>query len=157
MRLFMLLAMAGFFLFATPAQATCDQYDRAGWACFTPKKTYSHRAKRNKYPGAMRLGYARGVNTKLRSAFRYVQKRCRGTRAVSGRRRTYVSGTRRRSLHWNGNALDFRTKSYRCAYSALRKYGWKHGMSRDGVRCRHIHISYGGRRREPRGFRHRRC
>jgi len=96
-----------------------------------------------------------GVHHKLKAAYGYVKSRCRGVRSVSGVRRTYIG--RRRSLHWSGNALDFRASNYGCAYRALKAYGWKGGWSRDGVRCRHIHISYGGGRREPRGFRHRRC
>ena len=98
-----------------------------------------------------------GVNGKLMSAYRYVKARCAGVRVVSGVRRTRIRGSRRRSLHWTGNALDFRASSYRCAYRALRRYGWRYGMSRDGSRCRHIHISYGGRHRERNGFRHRYC
>lgn len=102
---------------------------------------------------------ARSVNNKLTSVYRYIKARCAGVRIVSGVRRTYVSGYKRRikSLHWTGNALDFRASSYRCAYAALKKYGWSGGWSRDGPRCRHIHISFGGHRREPSGFRHRRC
>lgn len=97
------------------------------------------------------------VNPKLMSAYHYVKARCAGVRVVSGVRRTYIRGTRTRSLHWYGRALDFKSSNYRCAYRALKRYGWKWGMSRDGARCRHIHISYGSRRREPNGFRHRRC
>ena len=99
------------------------------------------------------------VNMKLMSAYKYVGSRCKGVQVVSGVRRTYVRGYRRRvrSLHWTGNALDFRASSYKCAYRALKRYGWRYGMSRDGSRCGHIHISYGGRRSERNGFRHRRC
>lgn len=97
-----------------------------------------------------------GVNNKLLAVYSYVKARCTGVRVVSGVRRTYIRRGKR-SLHWTGNALDFRANNYRCAYRALKRYGWKYGMSRDGVRCRHIHISYGGKFREPNGFRHRRC
>lgn len=102
-------------------------------------------------------GSAGGVNGKLTSAVRYVAARCSGVRVISGVRKTRIAGSRRRSLHWTGNAVDFRADSYSCAYRALKKYGWRSGMSRDGSRCRHIHISFGGRFREPNGFRHRRC
>lgn len=97
-----------------------------------------------------------GVNRKLLKAVNYVAKSCKGVKIVSGVRRTYIRRGKR-SLHWTGNAVDFRVRSYRCAYAALKRYKWKGGWSRDGPRCRHIHISYGGRFREPRGFRHRRC
>ncbi len=163
MKLIILLAMfivisTVVMVYGAPVQAACDPFDRMGWACTkqntVTKRTHTH--QRAKYPRSMALGYARGVNPKLKSAFKYVRSRCKGVRAVSGVRKTYI-GRGRRSLHWSGNALDFRSSSYRCAYAALRSYGWKGGWSRDGVRCRHIHISYGGGRREPRGFRHRRC
>ncbi len=98
-----------------------------------------------------------GVNGRLIQAYRYVQSRCRGVYPVSGVRRTRIAGSKRRSLHWTGNALDFHANNYGCAYRALRKYGWRYGMSRDGYRCRHIHISYGGAHRERNGFKHRRC
>ncbi|RMF00180.1 MAG: hypothetical protein D6773_11900 [Alphaproteobacteria bacterium] len=93
------------------------------------------------------------------AAYAHVAKRCAGARIVSGVRKTYVRGYSRRvrSLHWSGHALDFSVHNYRCAYRALESYGWRWGLSIDGPRCRHIHISYGGKRREPNGFRHRRC
>lgn len=139
----------------TPARAEC--LDR--WPCessWEAPKAPAHKQQFHvKRP--MTLGY--GVHPKLISAYRYVGSRCKGTRIVSGVRKTRVRGYRRyrRSLHWTGNALDFRSSSYKCAYAALASYGWKSGWSRDGVRCRHIHISYGGKKSEPSGFRHRRC
>ncbi len=98
----------------------------------------------------------RGVSAKLVNTMRYVRARCSGVRAVSGVRNTRTPAGRI-SLHATGHALDFRANSYKCAYRALKSAGWRSGMSRDGVRCRHIHISHGGRYREPHGFRHRRC
>jgi len=92
----------------------------------------------------------------LLRAMRYVKARCSGVYPVSGVRAGRIPSGRR-SLHNTGNALDFHANSYSCAYAALRAHGWKGGMSRDGVRCNHIHISYGGRRKEPYRFRHTRC
>ena len=158
MRHLIMLASAGFLLFAPQAKAqSCDPYERTGWTCDS-RGFFPQRARKT-VKRAMSIGYARGVHPKLKSVYRHVASRCRGVRVVSGVRRTYVRGYRRRirSLHWSGNALDFRADNYACAYRALKSYGWKWGMSADSLRCGHIHISYGGHRREPRGFRHRRC
>lgn len=156
MRHLITASVAACFLFvATPATA-CDRFDRVGWTCGSIGMFNQSNFKKRR---VMSIGYARGVHSKLNGAYKYVSRKCRGVRVVSGVRRTYVRGGRRglRSLHWTGNALDFRASSYRCAYAALRSYGWRYGMSRDGSRCRHIHISYGGPRRERNGFRHYRC
>lgn len=97
-----------------------------------------------------------GVKSKLVRVMYYVSRRCSGVYAVSGIRRTRIPGGKR-SLHATGNALDFHANSYPCAYRALRSYGWKDGMSRDGKRCNHIHISLPGSHRERNGFRHKWC
>ncbi len=131
------------FAVSTPAKA-CEAFGNNSWVCNTPSTSFKKAA-------------VPGVDRELAAVYAYVRARCKGIRVVSAVRRTYISGSRRRSLHWSGNALDFRASSYRCAYAALRSYGWKGGWARDGVRCRHIHISYGGRWREPAGFRHRSC
>lgn len=158
--------MLGYFFFALmymflaliiiatiPARAEC--LDR--WACESSWETSAVHKQRFHVKRPMTLGS--GINRKLLSAYRYVGSKCKGVRIVSGVRKTFVRGYKRRvrSLHWTGNAIDFRASSYKCAYQALRSYGWKWGMSRDARRCRHVHLSFGGKRREPSGFRHRRC
>ena len=158
MRHLITAAIAACFVFTASPAKSCDPFSDNGWMC-SENDMFSRSNFRKKQGRVMAVGYARGVHSKLNAAYRHVRRKCRGVRVVSGVRRTYVRGYRRRirSLHWSGNALDFRASSYRCAYAALRSYGWRHGMSRDGSRCRHIHISYGGPRRERNGFRHYRC
>lgn len=155
MRSLLLAVPVALLAFTMPARAcfvgTPDVWCGGGSTRAAQPSRHHKRASRRSYRG---LG---GINWKLGQAFRFVSARCAGTSVVSGVRRTYIAGSRRRSLHWTGNALDFRASNYNCAYRALRAYGWRWGMSRDAWRCRHIHISYGGRHREPHGFRHRYC
>lgn len=94
----------------------------------------------------------------VQSALRQVQRRCSGYRLISGYRNTYIAGTRRKSLHSYGLAADFSVHNYSCALRVLSRIQGI-GYSRDGSRCRHIHVSDGRGvgRSEPRGFRHGRC
>ncbi len=148
-----IMAVIAFIMSVTGPVSAGECLDR--WPCDVSWKTDAKPVHKSKHRRPMLIG--RGVNSKLLSAYKYVGSRCKGVRIVSGVRKTLVSGTRRRSKHWAGNALDFKAGSYKCAYAALRSYGWKGGWSRDAKKCRHIHISFGGKRREPAGFRHRRC
>lgn len=75
-------------------------------------------------------------------ALSQVAARCAGFQTLSTYRpRATVAGTRRASLHRYGLAVDFRVNNYGCAYAALS--GWRHGLSLDAGRMRHIHISDG--------------
>jgi hypothetical protein len=94
-----------------------------------------------------------GLPGQVKSALRRVQDRCRGFAVVSTfRRGARVAGTRRRSLHADFKAADFKVDNYACAYKALA--GWRHGISTDAWNVNHIHISYSPSRREGR-FVHR--
>ncbi len=67
-----------------------------------------------------------------------------GARVTSGVRRTYVRGTRKRSQHWTGQAVDI-VGNPRCMYPMLAK--WPGGYSTDYTRVKpnHLHLSWGGR------------
>lgn len=76
------------------------------------------------------------------AALAQVSARCSGYQLLSSfRRGAHIAGTRRRSLHSYGLAVDFRVSNYGCAYAVLSS--WSHGLSLDAGRMRHIHISDG--------------
>lgn len=68
-----------------------------------------------------------------------------GSRVISGKRQTYVAGTRRISLHASGRAVDMGGNPS-CMYALLRR--WPGGVSVDYARVRHVHISYSPKGRE---------
>lgn len=86
----------------------------------------------------------RGIVPPLANKVADLMVACPGTRPTSGVRRTYVRGTRKRSQHWTGNAVDI-VGNPRCMYPLLAK--WPGGYSTDyhRVRPNHLHLSWGGR------------
>lgn len=90
-----------------------------------------------------------GVVAPLASKIRSIQAACPGTKILSTLRQTRRPGGSW-SMHASGRAVDVRG-NYRCIYQQLA--GWA-AYSTDAVRCRHIHISYGG---DEGRFRHRYC
>jgi hypothetical protein len=81
-----------------------------------------------------------GVNTTLAAKARQVVKAC-GSRVISGRRNTFIAGTRKRSLHASGQAVDM-AGNPKCMYRMLK--GWQGGYTIDYGAVKHIHISIGG-------------
>jgi hypothetical protein len=85
-----------------------------------------------------------GIVAPLAAKVAEIQAAC-GSKVVSGVRHTNIAGTRIRSLHASGKAVDL-AGNPSCIYSLL--HGWTGGYSTDYGRVRHVHLSYdpeGGR------------
>jgi hypothetical protein len=82
-----------------------------------------------------------GVVPELANKARVIAADC-GSRVVSAVRNTFVRGTRTKSLHASGRAVDMVGNP-----GCIRKHlaSWKGGASNDYARVRHYHISWGGR------------
>lgn len=101
-----------------------------------------------------------GVVPRLAEKVRELQDKC-GAIPTSAVRRTYVRGSGRRSLHWDGKAVDV-VGNPKCMYPLVAK--WPGGVSTDywtvrcgARRCPHMHISLDekGRREMRARFAHR--
>lgn len=155
MRCIVLAALAALALLPVllPTEASARTCRPDEWPCFETKAV----APKNLARGVSGLP-ASGLPGSVRAALNDVRSSCGGFRVISTHRRgARVAGTNRRSLHSYGLAADFRVSNYGCAYAVLARHNV--GWSRDGRRCRHIHVSDGSSigRREPAGFRHGRC
>lgn len=86
-----------------------------------------------------------GVVPALAAMTRKLVSLC-GATVISGVRRTYVRGSGRRSLHWDGRAVDI-VGNPDCMYAQLRNDKYAGGYSTDYYRIRpnHLHLSWGGR------------
>lgn len=82
-----------------------------------------------------------GVVPELAAFARTIAADC-GSRVISALRNTYVAGTRTKSLHAEGRAVDMAGNP-----SCIRKHlaNWGGGASTDYGRVAHYHISWGGR------------
>lgn len=88
-----------------------------------------------------------GLPRPLVSIIVKVERACPGMHPVSTYRpRAIVRGTHERSLHATRQAADISGGSYGCAYRVLR--GFPGGVSTDGSRMHHIHLSYAPGSRE---------
>ncbi|MDE2577928.1 MAG: hypothetical protein KGL46_03900 [Hyphomicrobiales bacterium] len=124
-----------------------------------PHVFHRHRMAPAHAPAGARGVSLAGVYAPLAAKGRELSARC-GSVVISGVRKTFVAGTRRRSEHWSGHAIDV-TRNPRCIYARLR--GWPGGYSTDYGRVHHVHISLGGHedgkrfayRHIPRRFAHR--
>lgn len=81
-----------------------------------------------------------GIVAPLAAKVAEIQSAC-GSRVVSAIRHTNIAGTRRRSLHATGQAVDL-VGNPGCMYALLRD--WPGGYSTDYARMAHLHLSYGG-------------
>jgi len=82
-----------------------------------------------------------GIVAPLAAKVAEIQSAC-GSKIISAIRHTNVAGTRTRSLHASGQAVDM-AGNPSCIYALLR--GWAGGYSTDYSSVNHVHISYGGR------------
>lgn len=88
----------------------------------------------------------------IRDALAQVRAACGPVAVISTLRPHARIPTGHRSLHAACRAADFRVSNYACAYRALAS--WRYGLSLDGARMRHIHISAPGLRNEGRFYHH---
>jgi hypothetical protein len=82
----------------------------------------------------------KGVTPVLAAKARAISKAC-GSKVISGVRNTLIAGTRKRSLHASGRAVDM-VGNPKCIYKMLK--GWPGGYTTDYYKVKHVHISYGG-------------
>lgn len=142
----LLLACLATFVMLNPVKA-CSI---SNWPCFETSLVQPVR-----FAGAI----SGSLPSTVRTALARVASACSGFKVVSTYRKgARIRGTGRRSLHSYGLAADFRVNNYGCALKILASSPGI-GYSKDGSRCRHLHVSDGSRvgRHEPRGFRHGSC
>lgn len=88
----------------------------------------------------------------IRAALDHVRASCGAITVLSTLRPHARVPTGHVSLHAACQAADFSVKNYACAYAALAD--WRFGLSLDGPRMRHIHISAPGLRNEGQFYHH---
>jgi len=81
-----------------------------------------------------------GVVPELASKAREIAADC-GARVISAVRNTYIAGTRTKSLHASGRAVDMAGNP---SCIARHLANWRGGASNDYHRVAHYHISWGG-------------
>ena len=86
-----------------------------------------------------------GIVPALAAKVAQIQASCPGAQVISAVRHTRIRGTRRMSLHANGEAVDMRGNPS-CIYAQLRN--WPGGYSTDYGRVQHVHISLSSSGRE---------